>query len=354
MIVSSVYEVKPEERSGGTSNAETGTICQLQCRTRTFRRFVSMITQKTANVLQWILAKTLLRRRDAHSRFLKRLRKFVERCYHPIDDAGDPMYDGNPEDELRLERYFKTGHFHKNLYTNYHALSKIFRDAHATIPDVFHVYDLACGPYTATISLLTYLNNDGQDLEHKSFLFTFCDKGDLCLEKLCRENAHAHRQISFAMTFEPFLLSMGDISIPHAFATGGYRIVLYQCSQQNERLCNTSKYPILGTPALPEDPDAPGVNLVFCLYPGIYGEPKFFRCIRRTLTTFSRKQQQYPTFIIYAHFLIPERRRIHDTSWKERVGEGLSSSLRKYPIKSLFENANERLPFRDFYHIIEL
>ena len=156
-----------------------------------------MFFHAAVEALKRIFSKLPLRIRrgapDVHERVLVELRALLLRGYKGgnAKEMGEPLCKGITEDTLRLERYFKSGHFHKNYYTNYHALWNLFCQKGASIPEVFYVYDLACGPYTATLSLMNFLHNDKQDIQRKTFYFTFCDMGDLCLDKLHGANANS-------------------------------------------------------------------------------------------------------------------------------------------------------------------
>ena len=132
------------------------------------------------------------RKEIVHLGFLKKLKEYLGKKY----SQGDAPNCGKPlADEQSLDQYLERGHFHKNFYTNYHAFYNLFyggQNAISTIPERFYVYDIACGPYTATLSLLNFLQNES-NLAGKSFVFNFCEKEDWLLRRLYDANKDAEQ-----------------------------------------------------------------------------------------------------------------------------------------------------------------
>lgn len=250
-----------------------------------------------------------------HKRILDQLRSSLSRRYNEgaSKNLGDPLYKKNPEDEIKFKEYFQSGHFHKNFHTNYHALWNIFCRKGAAIPDVFYVYDLACGPYTATMGLLNFLNNGKEDFAKKYFVLTFCDMGDIYLEKLYQVNNNGHQQLSFPVELDLFPVTLAKGQITDTFLPQGYKIILNQCRQDNEHQCDLSVYPHIDKFDIPQGTNVHGINLIFCSYPGKYGERKFAHCIQRTINNFSPQQRHFPTYIIYSHFL----KRFHNGTYDQ-------------------------------------
>ncbi len=287
-----------------------------------------------------------------HKNILDQLRNSLESRYKvgAAESVGKPLYKNRNEDEKKFNEYIRSGHFHKNLHINYHALWKLFCH-HEEIPEKFYVYDIACGPYTATISLLNFLHNH-RCLKGKSFQFTFCDMGDLVLEKLCQENKNKDNHIlSFPVPLDLFPgqhnLSKGEIL--NTFKLNDYEIHIRQCCNKNNcktlyEIDNSEKHQVANSL------NHTGINIIFCSFVGNYGEPKFInKCTKEVLCKFTSEQKLFSTYIIYSHYL-------KKSSWKEKIKNDIENNLSDFSPKLIDDDRGEAIPFRNsyFYYIYKL
>lgn len=233
-----------------------------------------------------------------HYKFLEELKKFVSNgnyCKGSASEFGKPIVN-----ESMLNRYFQSRHFYKNFYTNYHALCNLFYRQHVVIPQKFYVYDIACGPYTASITLLNFLHIEN-NLKGKSFNLEFCDKNDWLLQKLYNHNINSKNILSFPVDLK--LLCLPEYpNIIKDFELTSWDIIIKVCSEFNFEYYGCKKLSIQSNSTLNTFSNN-AVNLVFISYPGTFPNmPKFIKCLSELINSFSANQNRLPTYIIYSHY----------------------------------------------------
>jgi len=267
-----------------------------------------------------------------HRFFMAQLKSVIWRNYRKAEakDLGKPLYENSRMDRRLFNLYFRNYHFEKNFYTSYHALWRLFcKERKIAIPLNFYVYDIACGPYTATVALLNFLEQHG-GLKEKSFSFNFCDKGSLVLERLYQANkdtagidfpTHCFWQIN-----SRFDLDERDICIRKCLYTLEWGCRLYQ-------------HKIVEKKTMSDFREA-GINLIFLSYPGIKYEEKFIRCAAEICNALQPEQKRFPTYVIYSHYM---------------KNEDMKADLQKqinFKVTLVTKNKEKLLPFADYYYYI--
>lgn len=275
-----------------------------------------------------------------HLRFLKKFKEYLVKKY----SQGYALNCGEPiTTEQSLNQYLEGGHFHKNFYTNYHALYDLFYGGQnaISIPEMFYVYDIACGPYTATLSLLNFLQNEGS-LAGKSFVFNFCEKEDWLLTRLCDANKGAE-YLAFPVPLSLFTaprFSVGDIV--SRFDDLNWCINTRQCAKSD---CDQHSRRELGQ--IPQE-SSNALNLILCSYPGKHPkDPKYIKCIGRTIYSLSLSQRNFPIYIIYSHY----KDRSSSFGRKE-IRETVTERLKRLNVEFISDNADIEVPFYGYYHCI--
>jgi len=271
-----------------------------------------------------------------HRYRLAQLNSFVQRGYIKGEAKllGKPLY-ADQEDQWAFDSYFRTRHFEKNFYTNYHALWKLFCSVKKIkTPQRFYVYDIACGPYTASVSLLNFLQGNG-GLKRKSVSFNFCDKGNLAFEKFCEAGKNK--------ALLSFPVSSDFLEIDTTFKLREWNVCMNQCPHGQWEDCKPYKEisPLKGSGDISPDGDA--VNLIFLSYPGTYYNRKFIRCAEKVISGFSTEQKAFPTYIIYSHY-----------DGKDEVENDMRNA-EAFRVKSVITNEDRPVPFKTYYyHIFEV
>lgn len=268
-----------------------------------------------------------------HRFFMAQLKSVLCRHYRKADakDLGKPLDENSRVDRRLFNLYFRNYHFEKNFYTSYHALWKLFCAGKETaIPRKFYVYDIACGPYTATVALLNFLEQHG-GLEGKSFSFNFCDKGSLVLERLYQANKDT-AGIDFLIPCFWQIKSRFDLEERD--------ICIRQCLYDSRWGCRVYQTEIGDKKAMSDCGEDDAVNLIFLSYPGVKYEEKFATCAAQTVSDFKPEQKRFPTYIIYAHYT-------GDEEMKDDFQE-----LINFKVTSVTESQKRLLPFGDYYYYI--
>ncbi|MCP4112613.1 MAG: hypothetical protein GY749_44995 [Desulfobacteraceae bacterium] len=183
--------------------------------------------------------------------------------------VGKPIYQGQAGARDIFDSYFQNYHFHKNFFANYHAVWKLFCSGTKTvIPENFFVYDIACGPYTATLSLLQFFQNE-KTLKRQAFFLNLCDMGNFALEKLYQANSHIQQTLTFPVPLE---------NECKEFQPGKWEICTRNCYHENMYGCRLLNN-IQDTRADIVFDDKNSMNLIFCSYAGISYNIKFIDCI---------------------------------------------------------------------------
>ena len=267
-----------------------------------------------------------------HRFFMAQLKSVIWRNYSAGDakELGKPLYENSRADRRLFNLYFRNYHFEKNFYTNYHALWKLFcTEKKIAIHRKFYVYDIACGPYTATVALLNFLEKHG-GLKGKSFSFNFCDKGNLVLERLYQANKDT-AGIDFPIPCFWQISSRFDLDERD--------ICIRQCLYGLRWGCRSYQHKIGESKTLSDSRET-GVNLIFLSYPGTAYEEKFITCARQIISAFQPEQKGLPTYIIYSHYTGDENMK---ADFKELINFNVISEI---------YSGNEPIPFRDYYYYI--
>lgn len=271
-------------------------------------------------------------KKSVHLGFLEELKKHIDENY---DRTGySSTWGESIADKQSLAQYLQKGHFHKNFYTNYHALYNLFYCGQSaiSIPEKFYVYDIACGPYTATVSLLNFLRNEG-NLTGKSFALNFCEKENWLLGELRDANKDTE-QLYFPVPLSLFgdpRFGVGDIV--NRFDDLIWRINTKQCANSG---CNQHSCREVGQ--MPEE-SSNALNLILCSYPGTHHfDRKFIGCIANTVYRLPHSKKNLPTYIVYSHYRYSSSR--------------IVECLGRLNIKLVGDNANEKVPFSNCYYCI--
>lgn len=281
---------------------------------------------------------------DIHWQFLKSIKIWLEKYYDSSQSTA--IKNSKPiQSNKSLDSYVSTGHFLKNFHTNYHALTKLFQDR--SVPYHFNVYDLACGPFTATISLLNYLVHT-DSLNNRTFRFHFCDIDNWTMNHCLISN---NGIIEFKIPCRYFpskeivgrdIITTFDImhSIETKICTNG-RFQTRVCMKRHHSSLRQEAQIIRHQNA---------VNLILCSY---FGEGpnnhQYVKYISRIISNFNYSQKQCPTYIIYSHY--DNRSRTHNsTSVKAKFARSLA-----FDIKTVDDSGDEEVPFSNcFYTILEV
>ncbi|MGE0086491.1 MAG: hypothetical protein AB7S75_18950 [Desulfococcaceae bacterium] len=196
------------------------------------------------------------RHKERHKDYLEKVKETFTTCGNY--SVGSATEFGKPiNDQKSFDKYLKSGHLNKNLYTNYHALYTLFSENCLTIPQKFYVYDIACGPYTATIALLLFLSNH-DSLSDRVFNFHLCDPSEWLIDKLNSLNPQ---------------LSQNVLSFPISncqFHLNQYQINSIICPNFNNE-CNGIPTILINRNYIDEE-SSNALNLFFLSYPG-FGPP---------------------------------------------------------------------------------
>jgi len=246
-------------------------------------------------------------------------------------ELGKPLFKGKRTDESAFKDYFKTYHFEKNFYTNYHAIHKLFDTYYQLIkiPKNFYVYDIACGPYTATISLLNFLEKN-KSLKGRAFSFTLCDQGNLTLyllDQAAKENSDLFFPIPYF------------VQIRSEFDVNDWNISINQCVSDKIYGCRHYSDINIKEKENYNTVNEDGINLIFCSYAGTYGEGKFVHCIEKIFSGFSSQQKAYPTYIIYSHYI-----------GKDKIEKDIKN-IKSFSVSDMIQS-NEPVPFPSYYYFI--
>ncbi len=310
-----------------------------------------------------------------HTNFLQKLKDYLGK-YGAYDKGSAGDFGRGISDEETLTRYIAGGHFHKNFYTNYHALHILFCGEHqVSIPDVFYVYDIACGPYTATISLLNFLKTGG-NLTGKSFIFTFCDRpkfirhnvneiteDNWLLTQLCDMNKEGIPLLSFPKNLRLFpkqeiaqnpdlleQLNYFRTNIACEFESINWQYHTWQCGNydHDKHDCCLFKSNILNDLSDTSFSSDNSINLIFCSYPGINPNyDKFFKCIKGFTEKFSMQQKKIPTYVIYSHY-VPTELGLNEV--REITKQKMTSISNL--IRFMNDNRDQDVPFPNYYYCI--
>jgi hypothetical protein len=248
---------------------------------------------------------------------------------------GQPLYQRQSESQSIFDKYFMHYHFHKNFYTNYHALKKLFYSfIKSEAPQFLFVYDIACGPYTATLSLLRFFQNENK-LKKQNFFMNFCDRGDFTLEKLYREINPADKKLIFPVPLKQEYKK---------FQPNEWKISINQCCYEYRYGCKNlcaieMQNKTVENRLVGDFNNRNSVNLIFCSYPGISYGKKFLNCVDHIVNNFSPSQKKIPTYLIYSHY-----------TGKDRVKEDIQET--KLKVRLIADNDNEAVPFSSYYYLI--
>jgi len=276
-----------------------------------------------------------------HEYLLKDLNAAIYSKYKigKASELGKPLFKGNKTDESAFKDYFKTYHFEKNFYTNYHAIHKLFDTEYQliNIPKKFCVYDIACGPYTATISLLNFLEKNNS-LKGRAFSFTLCDQGDLTLD-LLYQAAKENSDLFFPIPY--------FVQIRSEFDVNDWNISINQCHDAKKYGCRHYSDINIKEKENHDNINEDGINLILCSYVGKRGEKKFFDCIEKTFAGFSPHQKTYPTYIIYSHYI----KKNEDEKEIKKAVEKEIKDIKSFSVSDVIQS-NKPVPFPNDYYLI--